>query len=158
MGVKNIGNENKILHGTNQPCRMQDESVGFERIKTLPRHSELQGREWRIYKVIASEFINKQLLETVNDALVVMYAKEMGLYFDSMEKLKQEGYVINVATKDGVARKINPLRRIANEAFTNANKLASDFGLSPASRIRIAAMMNGTKEQPKDEFSDFETI
>ena len=73
-----------------------------------------------------------------------------------MKDLETEGYTVTVATKTGKITQINPKRKVAENALSAAKTLASEFGLSPASRARVAAMIAGI--QKKDDFADFETV
>jgi len=106
--------------------------------------------------VVATELINKNLLDIVSVDLVVAYAREMALYHDSMRDLETEGYTIDVATKNGTATVINPKRKIAESALANAKSLATEFGFTPASRNRVQAML--TDNKPKDDFIEFEEL
>jgi phage terminase small subunit len=64
---------------------------------------------------------------------------------------------VKVETKSGTTvTQINPKRKIAESALSAAKTLASEFGISPASRARVAAMIAGV--QKKDDFADYETI
>ena len=78
------------------------------------------------------------------------------LYKDMMKDLETEGVTIKVATKTGTITQINPKRKVAENALIAAKTLASEFGISPASRAKVAAMIAGI--QKKDDFADFEVI
>ena len=101
--------------------------------------------------------LSKGLLDVVNIELLVAYCREMGLYKDMMHDLEQEGFTVKVETKSGAfITQINPKRKIAESALSAAKVLASECGISPASRARVAAMIAGV--QKKDDFADYETI
>lgn len=154
MGRYGITNQDKIAHGTDQPVRMQQE-IGFSKVEKLFPHPELTGKAWKIYKIIAQEFISRNVLEDINDALVSAYALELGTYYDQMEAIRIEGVLIEVETKQGTVRMVNPRRKVASDCLEKATKLANQFGLTPASRAKIAAMINGN-DQKYDEFTEFE--
>lgn len=153
-GRKKISNQQKILRGTDQPCRMADET-GLSKIETLPR-SGLKGTAKKIFELTATELIHKNLLEIVSLDLVVAYAREMALYHDTMRELEKEGMTIEVETKNGTITQINPKRKIAESALTNAKSLATEFGFTPTSRIRVSALIDPST--PKDDFAQFEEV
>ena len=154
MGRYSISNQDKIAHGTDQPVRMQQE-IGFTKIEKLFPHPELTGKAWKIYKILAQEFIARRILEDINDSLVAAYALELGTYYDQMEAIRLEGFIVKIHTKAGTVNSVNPRRKIASDCLEKATKLATQFGLTPASRAKIAAMLSGN-EQKYDEFTEFE--
>lgn len=121
----------------------------------LPR-SGLKGTGKKIFEVVATELIHKCLLDLVGIDLVVAYAREMGLYHDAMREAEKEGYILEIETKFGTTKIVNPKRKVAESALTNAKALAAEFGLTPASRSRVAALL--TDNAPKDDFAEFEEI
>ncbi len=158
-GRKRISDVDKRLRGTDQPCRM-DSSVPAT-IATaevsLPK-SGLKGTAKKIYSVVGTEMMCKGLLDVVSMDLLVAYCREMALYTDLMRDIEKEGVTIEVPTKDGESTitVINPKRKVAESALASAKALASEFGISPASRARVAAMIAGV--QKKDDFAEFEII
>ncbi len=155
-GRKKLPNELKSLRGTDQPCRMSDNNTTPTTSVTALPKSGLKGTAKKIFAVVATELINKNLLDIVSVDLVVAYAREMALYHDSMRDLETEGYTIEVTTKNGTATIINPKRKIAESALSNAKSLATEFGFTPASRNRVQAMLTDNKH--KDDFIEFEEL
>ena len=96
------------------------------------------------------------MLDVASLDLLVAYCREMALYNDMMKAVEKEGVTVEVETKAGTVTQINPKRKVAEGALANAQRLASEFGLSPASRGRVAALLTGNT--PKDDFADFEII
>ena len=88
--------------------------------------------------------------------LVIAYCREMALYHDMMKDLEKEGYTVKVATKTGFITQVNPKRKIAESALSAAKALAVEFGMTPSSRNRVAALLSGN--EPKDDFADFEDV
>lgn len=148
-GRKKIPDELKFLRGTDQPCRMTGDTVpAGTAVAALPR-SGLKGTAKKVFEVVATELIHKCLL-------VVAYAREMGLYHDMMRVTEKEGYTIEVMTKHGTATVVHPKRKVAEAALANAKALAAEFGLTPASRSRVAALLSDNT--PKNDFAEFEEI
>lgn len=155
-GRKKLPDELKSLRGTDQPCRMAGSDVpGTTAVVTLPR-SGLKGTAKKVFEVVAMELIHNRLLDVVGIDLVVAYAREIGLYHDLMRELEKKGYTIDVETKFGTMTVINPKRKVAESALMNAKALAVEFGLTPVSRSRVAALLSD--EGPKDDFAEFEEL
>lgn len=155
-GRKNTSDLVKNIRGTDQPCRLtNDAAVGFTKLAKVPS-SGLDGMAKKIYKIVATELWNKQLLENVNIDLVIAYSREMGIYYEMANDLKIEGYTVSEATKLGKKIKINPKRKIMETALSHAKSLSVEFGFTPASRAKIAAMISGKVEV--DDFAEFEEI
>lgn len=124
-------------------------------VVSLPR-SGLKGTAKKVFEVVATELIHNRLLDLVGVDLVVAYAREMGLYHVMMRAVEKEGYTIEVATKSGTTTVVNPKRKVAESALANAKSLASEFGLTPSSRHRVAALLSD--DVPKDDFAEFEEV
>ena len=124
-------------------------------VVSLPR-SGLKGTAKKVFEVVATELIHNCLLDLVGVDLVVAYAREMGLYHDMMRAVEKEGYTIEVETKSGTTTVVNPKRKVAESALANAKSLASEFGLTPSSRHRVAALLSD--DVPKDDFAEFEEV
>lgn len=176
-GRKKLPNEVKALRGTDQPCRMT-EQTGVNSITALPR-SGLKGTAKKIFELVGTELLHKNLLELVSLDLVVAYSREMGLYHDMMREVEKEGILIEVEptpkrvqssllelpnceggrrsqTKNGTATIINPKRKVAESALANAKAIAMEFGFTPASRSRVSGLLN--VDAPKDDFAEFEEL
>ena len=155
-GRKKISDGTKRLRGTDQPCRMDGElSVVTTPVSTLPK-TKLKGTAKKVYRIVGTELASKGILDAVNMDLLLAYCREMALYQDMMRDLEREGFTIEVETKTGSVTQINPKRKIAESALAAAKALSSEFGISPASRVRVAAMI--ARIQKKDDFADFEVI
>jgi P27 family predicted phage terminase small subunit len=135
---------------------MDGDLVPMAPATTLPKAKGLKGTAKKLYQLVGTELASKGLLDVVNLDLLLAYCREMALYKDMMKELETEGYTVKVATKNGSITQINPKRKIAENALIAAKTLAAEFGISPASRARVAAMIAGI--QKKDDFADFETV
>lgn len=164
-GRKALPDEMKLLRGTAKKSRMQKAGTGgnFEIVTKVPT-SGLKGVAKKIYEDAAGQLVACGVLDVVGLPMLVSYAREMGLYYtlmQEMEKAKPEdnnGFVIEEFTKFGSTMKVNPKRKIAQNALVNAKSLASEFGFTPASRSKIAAMLSGVSKNTEDEFSEFEEL
>ena len=124
-------------------------------VVTIPR-SGLKGTAKKVFEVVAAELVNNRLLDLVGVDLVVAYAREMGLYHDTMRELEKEGYTIEVETMFGSTTMVNPKRKVAESALANSKAIAVEYGLTPSSRSRVAALLSNNPQ--KDDFADFEEV
>lgn len=122
---------------------------------SLPK-SGLKGTAKKVYSLVATELMNRGILDVLSADLVIAYCREMALYQDMMRDLEKEGMTVSIETKNGTISQINPKRKIAESALSAAKSLAAEFGLSPASRARVLALI--MDKTPKDDFADFEII
>ena len=155
-GRKKLPDNIKALRGTDQPCRMSDKTaVQTSMVVKLPKVG-LKGTAKKIFAVVATELMHNNLLDVYGVDMIVAYAREMALYHDMMTEVEKEGVTIEVVTKTGVVTQINPKRKVAEGALASAKSLATEFGMTPSSRSRVAAILNDNT--PKDEFAEFEEI
>ena len=155
-GRKKLPDNIKALRGTDQPCRtINAPAVQTSSVISLPKVG-LKGTAKKIFVVVATELMHNNLLDIYGVDMVVAYAREMALYHDMMSDIEKEGVTIEVVTKTGVVTQINPKRKIAEGALSSAKMLATEFGMTPSSRSRVSAILNGNEQ--KDEFAEFEEV
>lgn len=156
-GRKKLPDNIKALRGTDQPCRMENKiaTLPTQTLITLP-NSGLKGTAKKIFAIVATELIYNNILDHLGVDLVIAYCREMALYHDMMKDMEKEGYTVKVATKTGFITQVNPKRKIAESALSAAKALAVEFGMTPSSRNRVAALLSGN--EPKDDFADFEDV
>lgn len=155
-GRKKLPDNIKALRGTDQPCRMSDKpAVQTAMVVKLPKVG-LKGTAKKIFAVVATELMHNNLLDVYGVDMIVAYAREMALYHDMMIEVEREGVTIEVVTKNGVVTQINPKRKVAEGALASAKSLATEFGMTPSSRSRVSAILNGNEQ--KDEFAEFEEV
>lgn len=153
-GRKKISNEQKVLRGTDQPCRMSPQ-VDSTKMTAIPK-VRLKGNAKKIFEYTATELLHKNLLELVGLDLLVAYCREMAIYHERMAEVEKEGYTIEVETKNGTTTIINPKRKVAESALANAKSIASEYGFTPASRTRISGLI--APPEKRDDFAEFEEI
>ena len=155
-GRKKLPDNIKALRGTDQPCRMSEKpAVQTAMVVKLPKVG-LKGTAKKIFAVVATELMHNNLLDVYGVDMIVAYAREMALYHDMMTEVEREGVTIEVVTKNGVVTQINPKRKVAEGALASAKSLATEFGMTPSSRSRVSAILNGNER--KDEFAEFEEV
>ncbi len=149
-----ITNQQKKLRGTDQPCRMS-EQVEVNAMTQIPK-VRLKGTAKKVFEYTATYLLHNQLLDVVGIDLLVAYSREMALYHDMMREVEKEGFTIEIETKNGTSTVINPKRKVAESALANAKSIASEYGFTPVSRMRVAGLI--TPKQKQDEFAEFEEI
>lgn len=116
--------------------------------------ARLKGKAKKIYeRVVRQCFANGILAEIDADALS-LYAWELAELIELQKRLKDEDYVVEEMTKNGVTVKLNPLVKVVQTKMAAVNAIGTQFGWSPLSRMRLKAMANPEKE--KDNFSEFD--
>jgi len=128
----------KKLTGTDQPCRMSN-AVEFERVtKIPPAPSYMNKYGKRAYRTTTQQMALLGLLNEVNIPIVVMYANELGLYWEAQEELATEGRYDDHKDKQGNKRKVRKDKdKAASQYFENIKKMAVELGITPASAGRI---------------------
>jgi P27 family predicted phage terminase small subunit len=147
-GRKNLPDRTKQLKGTDQPVRINKNKPGYATLSELPnlRPNPLNKQGKSIYRNTGNQLINQGLLNSVNFELFVAYCNEMGIYYQMIEEIKDEGYTVTETTKSGIRTLINPKRRLANDALQQAQRLASEFGLSPATESKVSKSNDETED------------
>jgi len=92
----------------------------------------------------ANQLIKLKLLTEMDIEQLVVYASSLDILFTCMKEMKKEMYV-KIYTEEGFVKKIiaNPYIKLYREMIDICNKIGSDFGFSPVSRMKLKA------EQPK---------
>lgn len=84
------------------------------------------------FEIITSELIRVNLMESIDINLVVAYCVEISNYYHAAQKINDNYTIFN---KGKIS--INPYFKIKNESLTNALRIGSKFGFSPADRQKL---------------------
>lgn len=159
MGRSKLPEQVKKLRGTSRKDREVDSSsFDTEIVKTLeevnaPTH--LSPAAKKIYKEVVQRLFAMKMLLPVDEYALSLYASAMATAIKVQKELDKEGYLITVKDENGDLCKVmvNPMVKVLKDAVNTANAIGSQFGWSPVSRIRLAAMASG-KDKDKDDFED----
>lgn len=124
----------KIKEGTYRKDRDLGDTLAFTRVVKIPEppdHFSDIGKD--VWRTICNEMISMELLQTVDVFQLEILITELETYHTSRALLNGQ-YV--VPTPQG-GTKQNPLINIANVALQNVIRIAANFGLSPAARMRL---------------------
>ena len=128
----------KKLTGTAQPCRVSDEPQYERVVKIPPAPKYMNKHAKKAYRTTTEQMNRLGLLNEVNIPIVVMYANELGLYWEAQERLNSEGRYDTVMDKLGNTKeRRKDLDKAASQYFENIKKMATELGLTPASAHKV---------------------
>lgn len=120
-------------------------------IPSCPEHLDGPAREE--WDRITIQLGRLGLLTQADRAAVAAYCSAYGRWV-AAEKLVAKGILYTPKKSEGEAPglvKVNPAVRVAHDAMILMHKFLSEFGLSPASRARLAT----TEDAPEDQYEAF---
>lgn len=142
-GRKALPNAVKVLRGTDQPCRMNNElSVTpiTDFISSLPKNSPLKTkRAKKIYKEKANQLISLRVLTLFDLEQLAIYAYALDQAYTCMEELENKGLFYEQFDDNGnILRYVeNPYMKLLREMIDITNKIGSDYGFIPVSRQKL---------------------
>jgi len=99
---------------------------------------------------IVGQLADSGIMTALDEDALAAYCEAFARLADANSKLAKFGSVIK--SEEGLPR-CSPYLRVANEAFQQMRVLLSEFGLTPASRVRIRA---APKEETENPFAKFD--
>lgn len=141
MGRKPDPTALKLVKGNPGKRPLNDKEPRLEtRIPPCPKYLEGEARkEWRR---ITKQLQINHLITEADRSLLAAYCQAYKIWVDATEKVNKHGTVIKAPSGFPVQ---SPFVSIANKQVEIMIKLASEFGMSPASRTRIKV------EKPPEE-------
>ncbi len=100
---------------------------------------------------VTEQLSHSGLLRTVDRAALCIYCKAWARWVDAEQKVEALGLVVR-SPRQGTPQQ-NPYVRIANAAMAQVIQLTAEFGMTPASRTRLAMGPEGGRKDPLDLFS-----
>jgi P27 family predicted phage terminase small subunit len=124
----------KKLQGTHRKDRAAPRELDAKPgVPTMPAWLNAEARaEW---KRIVPQLDALKILSDIDGAMLADYCTAHALAVNATKKYQREGLTVKV---NGQLQK-HPAVKIAQEARSQAARLAAEFGLSPSSRTRISA-------------------
>lgn len=154
MGRLPLPEKIKSTRGTARKCRKRDEVVAPKvELVDVNVPSHLKGKAREIFELKVRQCFGLGILAEIDIDALALYAWEMAELLQLQQRLKKEDYVVEEVTKSGTALKTHPLVKVVTAKLATVNAIGSQFGWSPVSRIRLAAMASG-KDKDKDDFED----
>lgn len=137
----------KRARGTLQPCRTNPNEPDYVLIHEIPDPPEFLSEYGRkIYYSTAEELLKVNVLTKISLPVFIMYCTEISKYYEASQNLKKTSIVYKSSTSDP---KVNPWQRVASETLGNIMRIATEFGLTPASSGKVNA--TPSKLDPKAE-------
>lgn len=146
-GRKPTSDKQKQLRGTDQPVRMRGE-MAIKKIETMPPPPEwFNDHSRNMYHSLAGTLARLGLITEIDFPAFVAMCEEYGTYYELTIELKTVPMRAKMA-KDA-ERVYRRMKTARNEAWEKFYKLSSDFGLTPAARLRFMV-----KEEKRDELTE----
>lgn len=136
-GRKRLPTVVKKSRGTLQPCRTNPNEPDYILVKELPDPPDWLNEDGKkIYYDTAEDLLKQRILTRISYPVFLMYCVEISKYFEASKQLKKTSMVYKSSTSEP---KVNPWQRVANDSLSNSLRIASEFGLTPASSSKIDA-------------------
>lgn len=124
---------------------------------TAPGYSELSDRAKDIYRRYVRAGNALKILEAVDLAQLVAFAREYDTYLAATEDIKLRGFKYSYMDAGGNIRwATNPAVSVANSALTNMRSLSSNFGFSPVDRQKLHVPEDNPLDRIKELMITFE--
>ena len=121
-------------------------------VKAPPAPAWLSAEAKREWKLQVKQLEAMGLIAEADRALLAFYCQAWGEFVEADGRIKKEGLTLRTKEKYTYP---NPLVGIRNGAFERAQKIAAQFGFSPAARARLKSHgQNDPAPGSKDRFFD----
>lgn len=109
-----------------------------------PEHLSQEGKN--VWKALSQELIRIGLLSTIDIEAFSRYINYLLEYRDCQKAIDGK-YIITYKNPDGSPKYFqqNPYISLRNAAASNMLKLEREFGMTPAARVRMIALVNGNE-------------
>lgn len=134
----------KVLRGTAQPCRMNNQEPRPTRDK-VKMPSGLTRDEKKYWRQIAADLEAAGILTRLDVQGLRLYCRVYTGWLDANHKLDEYGPVIKAGNGSPV---LSPYVRLSQKYFDQLLAILREFGMTPSSRSRIHA----SKDQPQDDY------
>lgn len=122
---------------------------------------EIKAPKWltppaaKIFKQRVKQVFALGILHAVDEDALALYANAMQTCIDAQKQLNEDGLTVTECDEAGTIIKItpHPLCRVLKDNINTVNTIGAQFGFSPVSRIKLAALARDDK--PKNDFNDF---
>jgi P27 family predicted phage terminase small subunit len=148
-GRKRTSTALKVLKGTNQPSRINQNEMPVIVITKIPHPPKwFSPLARKIYKDCTRTLMASRILSKVDLQLLVAYCHEYSNYLEIMEKFDTdiEEQIVTSITKSGSIKQINPLFKIAMASLDRAKIIGVEFGLTPSSRSKVNILFGNTQD------------
>lgn len=153
-------NQLKVLRGTDRQDRMKPTITAvliseITEIVDLKNFKVLQSKRAKdLFLQKANQLIKLKILSDMDIEQLVVYAGSLDMLFTCMREIKRKGTFIEIYAEDKAGKLFlkgmipNPNIKLYREMIEITNRIGSDFGFSPVSRMKLKA----EKPEDKDPF------
>jgi P27 family predicted phage terminase small subunit len=154
--TKNL-NEIKRLKGTDQPCRMQTNSIELPLMQNVSKISDAKKlsvlknkRAKDIFKDKANQLFAIGILSDLDFEQLAIYSNNLDQIFTCISELKKGMFVERFDENGNIVGFVqNPYLKLYKELININNKIANDFGFTPLSRQKFTSPQ--TEDKPTIE-------
>jgi P27 family predicted phage terminase small subunit len=160
--VKEMGRNAKPIHlhlleGNKNRLTKKEIEQRLEVEKRLqPKKDKIKPPSWldatakKEFKRIASELVELDLLTNVDVNALAAYCDAYSNYIECTKIIQEEGLMVEYTNKAAETNKVpHPLLTKKKQLFEQMKAIASEFGLTPAARAKLAIPKE--EEKPKTE-------
>jgi P27 family predicted phage terminase small subunit len=143
----------KKLSGTDQKCRIDPNEMTGESITKIPPPPRWFSKTAKkIWRENTRALVDSKVIQQLDMQMLAAYCNELAKYLDAEQMMEQTGgAVIHEVTKYGTRKMVNPWHRVAMDALDKAQRIGSEFGLTPSSRTKVSSI----GDDPVDPFTAF---
>lgn len=145
--------EGKKSHMSNEQIdkrKEAEESLQFRDDKIVPPNW-LRKEAKPYFKKLVKEFDGLNIIKNVDSINLALYCDALYDYITFTEIIEAEGYMMEMTNKAKATNNVpHPLITKKAQVFQQMNKIASDFGLSPAARSKLAMNIMNDKDKEDD--------
>lgn len=136
-GRKRVPTVIKQARGTLQPCRTNPNEPDYVLAHDIPDPPDFLSEYGRkVYYSTAEELLRVNVLTNISLPVFIMYCTEMSKYYEASQQLKKTSVVYKSSSSDP---KVNPWQRVASDTLNNIMRIATEFGITPASAGKVKA-------------------
>lgn len=155
QSVKQLQRKGKTHLTKNEIEKRKAEEEELKKLKSeFHAPSHMKGHSRKIFNYIKNNLNDLELLANVDKYGLCILSEAIAKYIEISIRLKNEDYLIEHTNKKGYTNiQVNPLVRVQNNYVDQIKRYSSEFGLSPAARLKIISV--NTKESIDEFENDF---
>lgn len=135
----------KVLHGTAQPCLINDKEPRPKKLKIIKPPSYLTKEEKQCWRKTIVDLQECGIITDIDMTSFAAYCRAWVGYQKESSIVEKEGSVVTGSKKTPV---ISPHFKAASDYFKRLLQLWREFGMTPSSRSRIRA----EKDDDEDDY------
>ena len=143
----------KVVNG-NPGKRAIPDATPQPTVEMIPPPDYLDDDARRVWNDLSDELFRLGLMSRLDVPFLAAFCIATAEAVRAYEDLKTNGRIYETEGRNGRLRKSSPAVAQFHEALRNMRSLGSEFGLSPASRVRLVGVAQGDLFAPGGPGSD----